>query len=252
MLLGRAKSSNDSRMLHMHDYVSVDALPIPPVHDMFDSTAVWPMLANDRFNCCTSAAAGHMVHHWTAANQRSIFLTDKDIITAHARLTSDHLMTCVSMADALKFWRKIGIGHHRIHSFVSVGRPRQADLCAAIYVFGGAYVGLDLPNFAYTGDPRQIADIPWQIPTSVSMQDSEPQTSNGHCVAAIGYDDRFVYAVTWGRLKMMTWEFFLRYVDEAYAVLSTDWVQHNLECPSGFDIRTLNKDLSRIAAVPSM
>lgn len=252
MLLGRAKSSKDSRMLQMHHYVSIDKVPIPPVHDMFDTTTEWPMLANDRFNCCTSAAAGHMIHHWTTANQHSIFLSDDDIVAAHAQLTSDHLLNCVSMADALKFWRKVGIGHHRVHSYVSLGRARQAELCAVIYLFGSAYVGLDLPNFAYTGDPQKIADIPWQIPPSVSTQDSEPQSSNGHCVAAIGYDDQVVYVVTWGRLKKMTWEFFLRYVDEAYAVLSTDWVQHNIECPSGFDISTLDQDLSRISALPSI
>lgn len=252
MLLGRVKSAKDSRMLELNRYVAVKDLPVPPAKDMFDTTAAWPMLANDRFSCCTTAAAGHMVHHWTTANQHGIFLTDDDIIAAHAKLTDDHLLDCVSMANALKFWRKTGIGNHRIHSYVNVGRARQDDLSAVIYLFGTAYIGLDLPNFAYTGNPPQIPDIPWEIPASASAQDTAPQTSNGHCVAAIGYDADVVYAVSWGRLKKMTWEFFLRYVDEAYAVLSADWVQHNLECPSGFDVSALERDLSRIATLPSM
>lgn len=252
MLLGRVRSTKDSRMLQLRTYVSVDTLPVPPAHEMLDTTVAWPMLANDRFNCCTSAAAGHMVHHWTVANQHGVFLTDDDIIRAQAKLTGDHLMDCVSMLDALKFWRKNGIGDHRIHSYMSAGHAKPDDLRAVIFLFGSAYIGLDLPHFAYSGDPLHIPEIPWEVPASVSPEDAAPQPANGHCVAAIGYDDQVVYAVSWGRLKTMTWDFFVRYTDEVYAVLSTDWVQRDAECPSGFDRKALTHDLSRVTAHPSI
>ncbi|MBW4038399.1 MAG: hypothetical protein HIU91_05875 [Acidobacteria bacterium] len=251
MLLGRAKSAKDSRLLHLNSYVAVDTLPVPPVHNMLDTTATWPMLANDKFNCCTSAAAGHMVHHWTAVNQHGVFLSDNDIIAAHAALTCDHLLDCVSMADALKYWRKMGIGQHKVHSYVSVGRAEPDDLRGVIYLFGSAYIGLDLPQFAYTGELAKIPDIPWAIPVSATPEACAPQVSQGHCVAAIGYDEQAVYAVSWGRLKTMTWEFFSRYVDEAYAVLSQDWVELDSKCPSGFDVSLLDRDLERLRADPS-
>lgn len=251
MLLGRVKSFKDARMLHLESYLVVDTLPVPPAQEMLDTTVSWPMLANDRFNCCTSAAAGHMVHHWTAANQHGVFLTDDDIIRAHAQLTGDHLMDCVSMLDVLKFWRKTGIGDHRIHAYIKVGHAKPADLRAVIFLFGSAYIGLDLPHFACSGDPLGWPDISWDLPAAASSEDAAPQTANGHCVAAIGYDDQVIYVVTWGRLKTMTWDFFVRYTDEVYSVLSTDWVQRDLKCPSGFDMTTLASDLALVTAVPS-
>lgn len=249
MQLGRLKSAHDPRMLQLGSYVSIDALPVPPARDLLDRTKAWPMLANNQFNCCTSAAAGHMVHHWTAANDCGVFLTDQDIIRAHAALTGDQLMEPVSMLNALKFWRKTGIGHHRIHSFMSAGRAKADTLRAVIYLFGAAYIGLDLPNFVMQGKTEEaIIATPWGIAETVSAEDAAPQARNGHCVAAIGYDETAIYVVTWGTLKTMSWEFFARYTDEVYGVLSTDWVEQDKRSPSGFDLNTLEYDLSRVTA----
>lgn len=248
MLLGRVKSENDPRMLQLRSYVAIDTLSVPPTHDMLNRTKAWPMLANDQFNCCTSAAAGHMVHHWTEANQRGVFLTDKDVIEAHAALTGDQLMEPVSMLSALKFWRKTGIGDHRIHSFMSAGRAKEETLRAVIHLFGAAYIGLDLPDFAVQGKPEEVLATVWEISATAPPGGAAPQVKNGHCVAAIGYDERVIYVVTWGALKTMTWGFFTRYTDEAFAVLSTDWVEKDKKSPSGFDLTTLEVDLSRVTA----
>lgn len=248
MRLGRVRSIADSRTLQFRNYVDVANLPTPPARELLDTTGTWPMLANDRFNCCTSAAAGHMIHHWTAANDRGVFLTDDDVIRAHAQLTGDRLMDCVSMLDALKFWRKQGIGGHQIHSFVKGTQANPADLRSMIFLFGSGYVGLDLPAFACAGAPAGWPDIPWAIPADAPANTTAPDPNQGHCVAVIGYDEQFIYAVTWGRLKTMTWEFFGRYAVEVYAVLSTDWVAADTQSPSGFDTATLERDLTLVKA----
>lgn len=248
MQLGRVQSAADPRTLQLRSYVDVAALPVPPAQEMLETTPEWPMLANDKFNCCTSAAAGHMIHHWTAANQHGVFLTDQDIILAHAQLTGDHLMDCVSMLEALKYWRKQGIGGHQIHSFVSGGKSNAADLRCMIHLFGSGYVGLDLPPFATAGDPHGWPAIPWAIPASATPEALKPNPEMGHCVAVIGYDEQNLYAVTWGQLKTMSWEFFERYAEEVFAVLSSDWVAENADCPTGFDCSTLEKDLALVQA----
>lgn len=248
MLLGRVRSKSDPRMLHLRNYVNVLTLPVPPVREMVESTLAWPMLANDRFNCCTSSAAGHMIHHWTAANQRGMFLTDDDIIRAHAQLTGDRLMECVSMLDALKYWRNQGIGGHQIHSFVSGSKAIAVDLRCMIHLFGSGYAGLNLPPFACAGDPKLWPDIPWKIPATAIADAVAPDPNQGHCVAVVGYDEQSFYAVSWGRLKKMSWEFFERYAEEAYAVLSADWVAENSECPTGFNTGTLKRDLTLVHA----
>ena len=246
MKLGRVHSMQDGRTLQLGDYIKVSSLPVPPAKELLETTTSWPMLANNEFNCCTSAAAGHMVHHWTAANQHGVFLTDADIIRAHAYLTGDRLMDCVSMLDALKYWRKTGIGNHRVHSFVSA-RAQDADqLRAIVHLFGSAYIGLDLPDFAMTGDPAGWPEIPWAIPASASAADAAPQPANGHCVTGIGYCEDGVYVVTWGTLKTISWEFYCRYSVELFAVLSSDWVRSAEVSPSGFDLTSLRQDLSLV------
>jgi hypothetical protein len=248
MLLGRIQSIADPRTVRLQNYVNLRTLPIPPVQEMLESTPAWPMLANDRFNCCTSSAAGHMIHHWTAANQRGIFLTDDDIIQAQAALTGDHLMECVSMLDALKYWRNTGIGGHQIHSFVAAEKASVRQLRCIVHLFGSGYIGLDLPGFACAGIPTGWPDIPWAISPSTPAEDAVPKPDMGHCVAVVGYDQQSVYCVTWGRLKAMSWEFFERYAVEVYAVLSTDWVANNAKCPTGFDTVMLERDLALVHA----
>jgi hypothetical protein len=250
MQLGRVRSKTDPRTLQLRSYVDVLNLPVPPAQEMVESTPAWPMLANDRFNCCTSAAAGHMIHHWTAANQHGIFLTDDDIIRAQAQLTGDRLMECVSMLDALRYWRAQGIGNHKIHSFIRGEKANAADLRCIIHLFGCAYVGLDLPAFACAGDPKGWPNIPWEIPENTLDDATAPNPNQGHCVAVVGYDEMSLYAVSWGLLKSASWDFFQRYAEEIYAVLSFDWVVENAKCPTGFDTATLEMDLTLIQSHP--
>ncbi len=241
MKLGRVQSRYDPRTIQLDTYVA--GLPTPPARELLETTAAWPMLANDQFNCCTSAAAGHMVHHWKAANQSELFLTDQDIIRAHAELTNDRLMECVSMLAALKYWRNTGIGDHRINSFVAARPQLPEPVKSIIHLFGSAYVGLDLPQFACAGDPQTWPTIPWCVPQDQPAAAVQPQSANGHCVTAIGYGPDGIYVVSWGLLKLMSWGFYQAYNAETYAVLSPDWVDENERCPTGFHFSKLRDDL---------
>jgi hypothetical protein len=43
----------------------------------------------------------------------------------------------------------------------------------------------------------------------------------------------------------MTWSFWLRYFDEAFALLSPDWLAANV-APNGFNLNQLTADLAAI------
>jgi hypothetical protein len=247
MKLGRVQSKYDARTLKLGDYVSVEHMPVPPARELVETTTTWPMLANDQFNCCTSAAAGHMIHHWTAANKDGIFLTDQDIIRAHAQLTGDRLMDCVSMLEALKYWRNTGIGAHRIHSFVQAHHGQADQLRCIVHLFGSAYIGLDLPRFACAGISTGWPAIEWAVPVQVATEDAVALPDMGHCVMAVGYGPDGVYVVTWGALKTMSWSFFEAYNVETYAVLSNDWVRDAQASPTGFPFSKLHRDLHAVA-----
>ena len=268
MKLGRVRSIPDKRTLKLANYLSSSQLavaqaqlPQPPDENFKPEPPdhVWPMLANDRYPCCTSAAAGHMVHHWTELNGHEVLLTEDDIVNAHLALSkvSDSQATKdgISMLEALKYWRKTGIGGHKIHSFVQANPMSRRALRSMVYLFGSAYLGLELPNFAYpvgpSGPPPTLNQIPWEIPAAAPDADTAPREANGHCVAAVGYDQNYVYVVTWGKFKQMSWQFFENYTFESYAVLSHDWADGCRKCPSGFDIHSLEQDLGLVSARPT-
>ena len=70
-----------------------------------------------------------------------------------------------------------------------------------------------------------------------------PNPDNGHCIPAVAYDARNLYVVTWGELKPMSWQFYDAYADEAFAVLSQDFIDAKGKTIDGFDLDALDADL---------
>ena len=68
-------------------------------------------------------------------------------------------------------------------------------------------------------------------------------------MCAIGYDESHVLLVTWGAVKVCTWAWFLRYTEEAFALLDDAWVSGSTPAPSGFDLAALQADLAAVGAV---
>lgn len=85
------------------------------------------------------------------------------------------------------------------------------------------------------------------MPGTGPVGNAAPNPNNGHCVPAVAYDQRFIYVVTWGAIKTMTWNFYDTYADEAFAVLSPDWINQKLgTSPSGFNMAALQADLEAV------
>ena len=243
MKLGKLPARHDPRTLRLKHYSSSE-IPPPPAFWRGAAVVEWPMYANDQYQCCTCAAAAHMVHDWTAIRSTAQLLSDAEVLGSYLLLTGGDVDRGVAMLDALRHWRSHGIGAHQIHSYVALDAHSAEDLRIAISLFGSAYIGLELPNFAMAeGDRRKI---PWVVPPGGTTGDAAPNADNGHCVAAIGYDEQNVYVVTWGALKTLSWEFFEAYNEEAYGVLSTDWVDETKE-HERFNFKTLERDLALLS-----
>ena len=170
--------------------------------------------------------------------------------------------------DVLNDWRQQGFAGHQLDAFVAidpapeVGSPRS-EVQTAIWLFGGAYIGVELPLRA------QNQDV-WDI-DSQDAQDSEPGSWGGHAIYLVGYDSgtgtpagagvgpnsvrpaqpgvavpRTLTCITWGQPKKMTWAWFQKYCSEAYALVSKDWLNAGAISPSGFDLTTLENDLKMV------
>jgi hypothetical protein len=242
--LGKLPVRTDVRTLRLGRYVDVSKLPKPPAaldltHDVVD----WPMYANDRVGDCTIAAAAHMIEAWTAAaTGAAVEVTESSVLAAFDRVKVVDPLTGEEGAvelDVLTDWRRHGVDRHRIAAFARVSTYDHTLVRAAAWLFGGLYIGLALPLTAQTQEE-------WDWTGSLSG-DARPGSWGGHAVDIVGYADTSLTAITWGATKELTWSFWDRYVDEAYCILSRDFLEGD-EAPNGFDLQALKEDLSLVTA----
>lgn len=242
--LGKHPPKTDRRTLRYATYSPARSGEVPANVDYAKPVPSWPMMQNDRYPLCACAAAGHMIQQWTAETGQMIVLSDEQVLEAYRHFAGDDLEAGAHMLDVLKHWRRHGIGRHKVAGFAQLDLRNSEQVKEAVWLFGNCYVGLALPDhIARAPDPRKI---PW---CRYGQMDGEfaPNLRNGHCVPIVGYDPEHLYIVTWGALISMTWDFCEAYMDEAYAVLSPEWISRKSgSAPSGFDLAALELDLRRI------
>jgi hypothetical protein len=243
--LGKHAPTFDHRTLMFGNYLTSALAPPPPAVNYAKSISTWPMMGNDKYGDCTCAAAGHMIEEWTSNNGKPVTPTDQQILTAYKHFAGNNPDAGANMLQVLKYWRKTGIANHKISAFVQLEPKSQIQAQDAVDLFGSCYIGLALPNFAVVPGTNFLT-IPWVVPPQGPVGDAAPNMNNGHCVPAVAYDQRNLYVVTWGALKSMSWQFYNAYMDEAFAVLSPDWLNAKEVAPSGFNLAALQQDLAQV------
>ena len=253
--LGKRRPRVDSRTFKLARYLAA-GVPSPPSHRFWATAPMlsWPMMLNDQLGDCVIAASGHLIQEWsTLAAPPGTVVTDSQVLKAYEDVggyvpgDSSTDNGCV-MLDALNYWRQTGIGQHQILAYVQVGQatgiagsPFQRQFEQAIYLFGAAYIGLALPLTAQ-------GQSTWSVVSTSG--DGAPGSWGGHCVPVLGYSPTGLLCVTWGGLQGMTWNFLRTYCDEAYAVLSSDWIRNAGTgagfAVSGFNLAALESDLAKL------
>lgn len=245
-MLGKLAPRIDRRTLKIESYMP--ELPASPeaVDWTKAVTVPWGMYFNDAEGDCTIAGTAHMVITWTA-NAGAVVLPDPaGIQSGYVTITGQEGAAfdpatgandngCVEL-DVLNEWRKNGIAGHQIGAYASVRPANVKYVKAAVNLFGGLYIGVSLPASAQNQDVWDVATGP----------DAEAGSWGGHCVNVVGYDADGLTVVTWGETKRMTWAFWLAYVDEAYAILSNDFLTTAGQTPNGFDLAALTNDLRAV------
>lgn len=244
-MLGKLPPKHDVRTLQLAAYLHPEDLPAPPpARDWTHrANADWKMLANDRLGDCTCAAAAHLIQLWTANARKEFTASDQDVIAAYSAITGydparpETDQGAVEL-DVLRYWRTTGIAGHKIGAFAKVEPADRTMVEASVSLFGGLYIGCALPLRAQ----RQTI---WDRPDHPTDDDA-PGSWGGHAMTVAAYSRTGVALVTWGAIKFATWSWFLAYCDEAYAVLSPDWVDGGDAAPNGFDLAALQRDLAMV------
>lgn len=244
--LGKGAARHDPRALLMASYVAPSLPSPPPSTDLTAKVPAWGMMENDQIGDCTCAAAGHLLMEWTANAGKKMFTpSDKQIVAAYSAITGYNPTTGANdngavEVDVLNYWRQTGIAGHKIGAYVSLEPSNHNHIMDAVYIFEGCYIGMQLPVSAQA----QVQNHqPWSVPPGGATGDGKPGSWGGHAVPVVAYDSRGVTVVTWGALQMMTWSFWEVYCDEAYAILSKDYLTGKKTTPQGFSVAQLNADL---------
>lgn len=227
--------------------IDVAAVQPPAAVDYLSSVTDWPMYLNDSLGDCTIAAAGHMIEAWTRLGRGTTAeVTNADVLTAYEAVSGyqpGHPDTDQGavMQDVLNYWRKVGIGGHKILAFADLDIHNAAEARAAIYLFGHIYIGLRVPASA---EQQFNAGQPWDVVSD------DGGILGGHAVDVGGYQDGRRRLVTWARTQDMTQPFWDTYVEEAWVVVSQEWINATGGSPPGLDAADLNAQYAALTGQP--
>jgi hypothetical protein len=242
---GRLAVRHDPRTLHFANYQR-PSLVAPPVRaDYASKVTDWPMYLNDAEGDCTVAAEGHMVEAWTAYGQaHEVSVTDADVQRVYERVSGFNPVTGANdnganELDVLNDWRKRGIGGHKIVAYLRLDVHNHRQVRQAIALFGGIYTGFNVPESA---ENQFAAGEHWHV-----MPDATGSNIlGGHAVPVLAYDPANLVCITWAKAQPMTWHFWDVYFEEAYAVVTKDFLDRTGHNPAGLDLRQLLADLDAL------
>ena len=247
-LLGKRAPRIDPRTLHLAKYLTrADAMGKPPAAAEWQKqVASWPMMLNNVLGNCVCAAGGHCVQQWTTYQGDPFTPTDASILKTYEDVGgyipgNPSTDNGCDMLTYLNYWRKTGVAGHKITAFVAVDTTNDEQFQWAIKLFGNVFLGVQLPLSA----ANQPA---WEVPPEGAIGNGSPGSWGGHCIPVVAFNEpaNREWVVTWGGLLSMSPRFRHLYADEAYTMISTDWVHFNGRSPGHFDYATLVSDLNQL------
>ncbi|MGH3099267.1 MAG: hypothetical protein ACRDMV_25080 [Streptosporangiales bacterium] len=226
------------------------ALPEPPVSvDWYSQVTDWPMYGNDDWGDCVLAAIGHEIESRTHYGQgQTVEIPPQAVLDAYTAVTGfdpdagppgqNPTDRGTNMQDALGYWRHTGVGGHTILVFAQVDEENQ--IRQAVNLFGAVGLGITV-----TRDMMDDFDAgkPWTRASG--------QRLGGHAVPAVGYDDQYVYVVSWARIQPMTWACFRQCVEECWCSVTRDWLDSSGQDPQGLDLAKLGDDFTNLTGQPA-
>lgn len=244
MKLGKLAPKHNAKTLLFKNYLKATAAPPPPAKTYYEyKVSSWGMMGNDTFGDCTCACAGHEVMNRTAHSGTIVTPTDAQILGMYGTIcpgfnpATDANDNGAAITDALNYMATTGLAGEKIDGWAAIDYTNQLTVEQAIFLFGSCNIGVQLPNSAMD---QTNAKQTWTV-----LED-DGGIDGGHCVALMGYGSAGLTCVTWGQLQQMTWEWFAKYCDEAYAELALDWIAGNGRAVNSLNMAQLEDDLSAL------
>jgi hypothetical protein len=255
-MLGRLARAHDPNIPQFSALIHGKALPPPP--RTVDYTKGMPanlgMMKNDTLGDCTCAAVYHAFQVWSfnSTQGKSIDTEpDLDVVKLYE-------LACGydpkkggegpggNEQHVLKYLLKKGAPTgpngqttQRIAAFVEVNPKNMDDVKRAIVECGLVYIGFNVPQYIVppSGSPPKTWDV----------ENTNTNIVGGHAVVLAGYTAQGARVISWGQYYTMTWAFFDKYVDEAYAIADKLWIDATGKTPGGLTLAQLEAQMNALA-----
>ena len=244
MMLGKKPPKPDPLIPMLARYTAKLPEAPPAVNWAQHGPADWGAMLNATLGDCTCAGVGHAIQTWTLnSTGEMVTLPDAAIESLYEKFGYNPAIPSTDQGavetTVLKYWLANPVDGHALNGFVSLQPKDIKDIKDAIWLFGGAYIGLAMPKSA---QGQRV----WLVPPEGITGDGTPGSWGGHCVYVTGYDSRFVYFISWGIPMRMSWNFWWAYCDESYGLLAPDWLEASGMAPSVFDRAALEADMAAL------
>jgi hypothetical protein len=237
--------------LLIEDYLDSAALAAPPaVVDYATLVTSWPMYGNDRIGDCTFAATGHEIQAWSRYATSEATIPEAAVIEAYSAVSGYDPATGANdnganVQDVLAYWRKTGIGGHKIAGFAELSTLSNLTLAKqCLQIFGTVYLGINVTQSAMD---QNRAGEPWDYVGDTNI-------IGGHAIPVQYWATDVVgeiEVVTWGQRQRMTRSFWAHYVEEAWVVFSQDWLRVNGATVTGLNEGQLRADFTSLTGQPA-
>jgi hypothetical protein len=208
---------------------------VPTVPVSVDGTA-WGMDGNDTYGDCGVAGINH--GFMAAASAVSDFTdetwpSNNQIVSYYLDYTGGE-DNGVVLASFLAYVKTNQFFGHSIQAYAPVGVHDIPTLQYVVDAYTSAYTGIKVTAAMQEASRK---GNPW------SLEDLSSPVAGGHCVPICGYDDRFLYCITWGQVQAISYAAWHFISDEAWAVIPGEFKATD---GRGVDLTALQADLSKI------
>lgn len=243
--LGKLPARKDSVTFKLSNYLTT--LPTPPTKYGHQSLVLdWEgMLGNDNYGDCVWAGAAHETILWNKEASKQVTFTEKSVLSDYSAVTGfnpndPNTDQGTDMQVAASYRRKTGVidgsnTRHKVSAYLAIKTGDPTELKQAMYLFSNVGIGFQFPDYAMD---EFNAGQSWHVKSGGAIQ-------GGHYVPAVGYNSRYIYVITWGKVQKMTWGFFKKYCDEAIAYVSQEMLTGGVSL-EGFNFTQLQTDLSQL------
>jgi hypothetical protein len=238
-MLGKLPPEVHKNTLSLGKYLTAILPFLKPSVNWDGRVTNWSPLGNDSYGDCVEAAAGNTVMTMTSQAGIQYSPTTNQILQDYTNITgfspnNPNSDNGTVMVDAFSYYALNGIAGRKILGWASVKIDSSLwEFKQAISLFSTVMVGFNFPQSAMD---QFNAGQSWAINTSSPL-------IGGHCIAVSEYNATQLVCKTWGSLQPMSLGFLPYYADEAYVLITQDWINKMKKIsPSGFNINVLEND----------